>query len=136
MNAFPAEYFTNNKLTINNLIQGSKEGWTPSTFQSSRSNRAERRGHQRPEDFMDDEDGLLGRELEAQLPYDTLGDVSKTLLRKQAEKQAEGSSIPGIIVDELLAPSAVSIGKKLLEMMGWKEGVGVGSRQHRYLIKV
>ena len=80
---------------------------------------------------MDDEDGLLGRDLEAQLPYDTLGDQSKKLLRQQAEKQAVGSAIPGIVVDELLAPTGVSIGKQLLQLMGWKEGVGVGSRQVR-----
>lgn len=106
------------------------EGWTPSTFQSSRSSRASARS-QRPEDFMDDEDGLLGRDLEAQLPYDTLGDASQKILQAQAEKQAVGSAIPGIVVDELLAPTGVSIGKKLLQMMGWKEGVGVGSRQVR-----
>jgi hypothetical protein len=33
---------------------GSKEGWAPSTFVSSRAQRANRQ--QRPEDFMDDED--------------------------------------------------------------------------------
>ncbi|KAI7516621.1 hypothetical protein KC316_g21043 [Hortaea werneckii] len=39
---------------------GSKEGWTPATFVSSRANRAkkedESQKQQRPEDFMDDED--------------------------------------------------------------------------------
>ena len=34
---------------------GSKEGWTPATFVSSRSNRA-KYAQQRPEDFMDTED--------------------------------------------------------------------------------
>jgi G patch domain-containing protein 1 len=33
---------------------GSKEGWAPSTFKSSRTNRAS--AVQRPEDFMDEED--------------------------------------------------------------------------------
>lgn len=29
------------------------------------------------------------------------------------------------------APTGVAIGKKLLQLMGWKEGLGVGSRQTR-----
>ncbi|EWM26205.1 g patch domain-containing protein 1 [Nannochloropsis gaditana] len=112
---------------------GSQEGWQPSTFKSSRDNRASSRpSRQRPEDFMDEEDGLLGRDLHTQLPYDTLGVSSKQLLRKEVEKEAVGSSIPGLgMVDELLVPTEVAIGKKLLQMMGWKEGVGVGSRQRR-----
>lgn len=34
---------------------GTKEGWTPQNFVSSRSQRAETTGGQRPEDFMDSE---------------------------------------------------------------------------------
>ena len=41
---------------------GSEEGWAPSTFVSSRSNRAERKS-QNTQDFMDNEDGLLGKSL-------------------------------------------------------------------------
>lgn len=44
---------------------GSAEGWTPSTFTSSRDKRAAPR-EQRPEDFMDDEDGLLTEQLQVQ----------------------------------------------------------------------
>jgi len=42
---------------------GTAEGWTPSTFSSSRDKRAAPR-EQRPEDFMDDEDGLLSEQLQ------------------------------------------------------------------------
>ncbi|KAJ1676438.1 hypothetical protein EV182_008193, partial [Spiromyces aspiralis] len=35
---------------------GSKEGWTPSQFVSSRTNRAQPQQGMRPEDFMDEED--------------------------------------------------------------------------------
>lgn len=80
---------------------GSKEGWQPRTWQSSRASRAG--VQQRPEDFMDEEDGLLGRELEAQLPYDTLGERARRLVRDQVGRQAAGAAIPGIeAVDELL----------------------------------
>ena len=44
---------------------GSAEGWTPSAFTSSRDKRAAPR-EQRPEDFMDDEDGLLTEQLQVQ----------------------------------------------------------------------
>lgn len=47
---------------------GSAEGWAPSSFTSSRDNRAAPR-EQRPEDFMDDDDGLLTEQLQASLPY-------------------------------------------------------------------
>ena len=46
---------------VNNFIllmnQCNLAGWAPSTFKSSKSQRADQRGpqHQRPEDFMDDE---------------------------------------------------------------------------------
>ena len=98
----------------------------------------------------------------------------------QAEKEAQGSAIPGIVVDELIgtclasnavgvvvvvvvvvvdmtmtvclsvpgpttatataattttAPVDYTIGKKLLQKMGWRQGQGVGSRQTRYLLQ-
>jgi hypothetical protein len=90
---------------------GSKEGWQPREWQSSRGSRGGGGGGgsgagaavQRPEDFMDEEDGLLGRELEAQLPYDTLGEQARRLVREQAGRQAKGAAIPGIeAVDELM----------------------------------
>eukprot|EP00639_Heterosigma_akashiwo_P021438 CAMPEP_0206416696 /NCGR_PEP_ID=MMETSP0294-20121207/36882_1 /ASSEMBLY_ACC=CAM_ASM_000327 /TAXON_ID=39354 /ORGANISM="Heterosigma akashiwo, Strain CCMP2393" /LENGTH=94 /DNA_ID=CAMNT_0053879363 /DNA_START=36 /DNA_END=316 /DNA_ORIENTATION=- len=47
---------------------GSAEGWTPSTFQSSREKRADAKV-QKPEDFMDEDDGLLGRHLTGTQDY-------------------------------------------------------------------
>lgn len=47
---------------------GSAEGWTPATFTSSREKRAAPR-EQRPEDFMDDEDGLLTEQLQVREYY-------------------------------------------------------------------
>ena len=41
---------------------GSEEGWKPAEFISSRSKRAEKKA-QRTQDFMDNEDGLLGKKL-------------------------------------------------------------------------
>lgn len=51
---------------------GSKEGWTPSTFKSTRKHRADA-GPNRPEDFMDDEDlgefGIAPRQIRAKQDF-------------------------------------------------------------------
>jgi len=60
---------------------GSKEGWTPSTFVSSRSKRHEQENleqpQQRPEDFMDDEDfsehGIAPRKLKTTSNFRSTG---------------------------------------------------------------
>lgn len=59
---------------------GSKEGWTPSTFVSSRNKQHEqenRQQQQRPEDFMDDEDfsehGIAPRKLKTTSNFRSTG---------------------------------------------------------------
>ncbi|KAK9471964.1 uncharacterized protein V1510DRAFT_403781 [Dipodascopsis tothii] len=76
---------------------GSKEGWTPSEFKSSRTARAEVKQF-RPEDFMDDEDMAEQRAAERL-------DVARP--------------------SDLTAASG-SKGVELLQKMGWKEGFGIG----------
>lgn len=44
---------------------------------------------------------------------------------------SHGSSIPGPVPKEFIMPASTSIGKKLLQKMGWKEGQGVGPRTRR-----
>nr|XP_014348561.1 PREDICTED: G patch domain-containing protein 1 isoform X1 [Latimeria chalumnae] len=112
---------------------GSKEGWTPSTFVSSRQQRAEKQVH-RAEDFMDDEDfgehGIAPKEIMA------TGDFASKAKDKIKEKAralaAVTAPIPGAtILEDLIAPARVSIGVQLLRKMGWKEGQGVGPRVKR-----
>lgn len=104
---------------------GSKEGWTPQTFTSSRKNRAEVR-QQNISNFLDDEDiqGIGGHALETSLQFDTFGFTAAELARKQAEKEQEKrpSAIPGPVPDELVLPAANSIGVKMLLKMGWRRG--------------
>ncbi|CAN0584095.1 unnamed protein product, partial [Ectocarpus sp. 12 AP-2014] len=134
---------------------GSAEGWTPSTFSSSRDKRAAPK-EQRPEDFMDDEDGLLTEQLQvwfhdycsptnhwrwyrccaapgppllclqAKPAFDTLGSTADEVARKHAEMEAAGGAIPGPAPSELIIPVGDPMGKKLLRTMGWREGQGVG----------
>jgi G patch domain-containing protein 1 len=97
---------------------GSKEGWTPATFVSSRSNRANLK--QRAEDFMDDEDLAEQEEAKKLATNDAflgLGSTQDDAKRKD------------ILVD-LIQPST-SIGIRLLKKMGWKEGQGIGPKIRR-----
>ncbi|XP_017295369.1 G patch domain-containing protein 1 isoform X2 [Kryptolebias marmoratus] len=112
---------------------GSKEGWTPSTFVSSRQQKAEKH-RARPEDFMDDEDfsehGIAPREIT------TSQEFSSSRRDEAAEKAravgAQAALIPGdTLLEELIAPARLSIGVELLRRMGWKEGQGVGPRVKR-----
>ncbi|KAK2854349.1 hypothetical protein Q5P01_007010 [Channa striata] len=112
---------------------GSKEGWTPSTFVSSRQQKAEKH-HARPEDYMDEEDfsehGIAPREI-------TTSEEFSSSRRDEAREKAravsaQSSLIPGdTLLEELIAPARSSIGVELLKRMGWKEGQGVGPRVKR-----
>ncbi|XP_063336671.1 G patch domain-containing protein 1 isoform X2 [Pelmatolapia mariae] len=112
---------------------GSKEGWTPSAFVSSRQQKAEKH-HARPEDFMDEEDfsehGIAPREITTSQEFsssrrDEAGEKARAV-------SAQAALIPGdTLLEELIAPARSSIGVELLMKMGWKEGQGVGPRVKR-----
>lgn len=117
---------------------GTKEGWTPSTFMSSRSNRvANESSTQKPEDFMDEEDlGEHGIAPRMFMTKESFTPAEKEIAeRKRAINRAidDGilkSAVPGgLPMDGLITPSQVSIGVRLLRKMGWKEGQGVGAKQ-------
>ncbi|WWC73506.1 uncharacterized protein I206_107477 [Kwoniella pini CBS 10737] len=100
---------------------GSKEGWTPSTFKSSRSNRANK--VQRAEDFMDEEDLQHlkdDRQLENTSTFKNDGFGA-------TKEELGGKSLPSAI-ETLIAPSSSSIGEKLLQKLGWRPGQGIGPR--------
>ncbi|KAG2605610.1 hypothetical protein PVAP13_4NG082100 [Panicum virgatum] len=104
---------------------GSKEGWTPQTFTSSRKNRAEMK-KQSIYSFLDEEDikDMGGNALETSQQYDTFGFTAAEYARKQAsrEQKERPSAIPGPIPDELVVPTTNSIGMTLLMKMGWRQG--------------
>jgi G patch domain-containing protein 1 len=111
---------------------GSAEGWQPATFSSSRGRSdGAARAQQRPEDFMDAEDGLLGSSLHAAEEFDTLGASSAAAGKRHAESAARGSAIPGPLPSELIAPASDPVGKRLLRVMGWRDGQGIGPRIHK-----
>jgi G patch domain-containing protein 1 len=107
---------------------GSKEGWTPQAFVSSRSNRAKKpdgKEGQRVEDFMDDED-LAEREeqvkLETQGGFAGLGDSA-----------GDGNAAKGMFGD-LFRADGETMGVKLLQKMGWRRGQGIGPKVRRRAI--
>ncbi|XP_078431106.1 SWAP (Suppressor-of-White-APricot)/surp domain-containing protein [Wolffia australiana] len=104
---------------------GSKEGWTPQTFTSSRKNRAEVK-KQSVYSFLDDDEKVEmgGHGLETSSQFDTFGFTAAEVARKQAEKDQKmrPSAIPGPVPDEIVLPAANSIGVKLLMKMGWRHG--------------
>lgn len=98
---------------------GSKEGWTPSTFVSSRSNRATKK-EARLEDFMDEED------LEEMRASQKLVDASEPGAFPSLAADAD-DSMSGAL-QNLIPPIEDSPGAKLLRKMGWRPGQGVGPR--------
>ncbi|CAG8525513.1 10696_t:CDS:10 [Cetraspora pellucida] len=99
---------------------GSKEGWAPSSFVSSRKNRTERQVF-KPEDFMDEED------------LEEFGQ-KQLVATKEFDSIVEGNvlgALPDKFIDDLVLPSKEPVGIRLLKAMGWREGQGIGPRVKR-----
>jgi G patch domain-containing protein 1 len=103
---------------------GSKEGWTPATFVSSRQNRArdaKQQAQQRPEDFMDEED--LREQEESRILQTTEGFAGF------GSTEADSTRRAGLM--DLLKAGGETMGVKLLKKMGWREGQGIGPKVRR-----
>ncbi|KAI0155166.1 DUF1604-domain-containing protein [Xylariaceae sp. FL1272] len=104
---------------------GSKEGWTPSTFVSSRTNRhkaEEKTSQQRIEDFMDDEDladAAEAEKLQTASDYAGLGSTEDDGVRRSG-------------LSDLFKTQGETMGVKLLRRMGWKDGQGIGPKVRRH----
>ncbi|KAG7445117.1 DUF1604-domain-containing protein [Guyanagaster necrorhizus] len=109
---------------------GSKEGWVPSTFVSSRNDRAKQKTT-RPEDFMDEEDL---QELKDNRNIIDTTDEMDFMGGTQAEKQrregadAENDSIASVLEASMLPAPKDSAGARILKKMGWRIGNGIGPR--------
>ncbi|KAF2653895.1 G patch domain-containing protein 1 [Lophiostoma macrostomum CBS 122681] len=102
---------------------GSKEGWTPKAFVSSRSNRNKdqaKAGTQRPEDFMDDEDlaeAAEMRQLETAQSFAAIG---------TGAADAPNDDFFGLFKTE-----EDTIGVKIIQKMGWRRDQGIGRKVRR-----
>ncbi|KAI8327461.1 hypothetical protein BD560DRAFT_418055 [Blakeslea trispora] len=115
---------------------GSKEGWEPSQYVSSRTARNERK-EAKPEDFMDEEDlqDLANtQKLVTTEEFDVFGSTERELAarrqwRQQQEEKGAGMELIGDSLMQMLGPSRDSIGVQLLRKMGWRPGQGIGPRK-------
>ncbi|KAJ8710675.1 hypothetical protein PYW08_009190 [Mythimna loreyi] len=103
---------------------GSQEGWTPSTFKSSRAEKASF-SNQRPEDFMDEEDrgefGIAPRQVQTQREFSGQKRPHRT--------QFHDGPIPGEpVLHSLVRAVHETAAVRMLRAMGWKEGQGTGER--------
>uniref|UniRef100_A0A2H1WBD1 SFRICE_002456 n=1 Tax=Spodoptera frugiperda TaxID=7108 RepID=A0A2H1WBD1_SPOFR len=103
---------------------GSQEGWKPSNFKSSRSEKAAF-SNQRPEDFMDEEDrgefGIAPRQVQTQREFSGQ--------KRQHRTQYHDGPIPGEpVLHQLLRPVHETAAVRMLRAMGWREGQGMGER--------
>lgn len=142
------------QLCLGNL-PNSYIGWTPSTFVSSRSDRA-RQQAARPEDFMDEEDLAEIREsrqlVDENEEMDFTGTEGELRKRQGLEQDTENeyvldlhffptyselitimwnnstSSITSALASALAPPPTESAGAKILMKMGWRQGQGIGPR--------
>ena len=117
---------------------GSKEGWAPSSFRSSRGDRAPANDERsRAEAYMDDDEreALQASRLEARDAFDTFGEGAMRKAQRQfagvaGPSRAEGGGgiIPGPVPGELVVAVADPAAQRLLRRMGWRPGKGVGGR--------
>ena len=102
---------------------GSKEGWTPSTFVSSKSSKKKDAApvQQKPEDFMDEEDIADAEESKNLGTSDSFAGLGSS----------EGESMRQGTIMDILRVSGETVGVRLLRKMGWRDGQGVGPKVRR-----
>ncbi|KAG6334173.1 hypothetical protein ID866_4920 [Astraeus odoratus] len=112
---------------------GSKEdlGWAPSTFVSSRNDRAKARVA-RPEDFMDEED-LAEQRADQKLvsehdEMDIAGGAQGERERRVRTEEVEKDPITLALEQAVVPTPKDSVGARILKKMGWKLGWGIGPR--------
>ncbi|KAA1096449.1 hypothetical protein PGT21_017037 [Puccinia graminis f. sp. tritici] len=128
---------------------GSKEGWNPAEFKSSRTDKKSQPKSftQKPEDFMDEEDLAelaQSKELQTNSNFGSSSNNSLRLPRKiydpltgAIEGDAESDLLGGqpsrpsaidIALSDLVQPSNARAGQRIMRKMGWRDGQGIGPR--------
>lgn len=108
---------------------GSKEGWAPVQFKSSRSERKEHVAS-KPQDFMDQEDVLeFGASVKATNDYIIMGDSDRRIAKINLSDRANGyfSSFTSSSANSIDEP----IGFKLLRKLGWVGSEKSANEQHQ-----
>lgn len=110
---------------------GSKEGWAPATFSSSRTDRAKARVA-RPEDFMDEEDlAELHADQKLVSEHDEMDISGGTLAergRRDRLEETEKDPVTLALEEAIVPLPKDSVGARILKKMGWRLGWGIGPR--------
>ncbi|KAF9525952.1 hypothetical protein CPB83DRAFT_877046 [Crepidotus variabilis] len=110
---------------------GTKEGWAPSTFVSSRDERAKKQSA-RPEDFMDEEDLQDLKDsrniVDTTEEMDFLGGKQSGALGDIDPSGINIDPLTNTLQASLLPAPKDSVGAKILKKMGWRLGQGIGPR--------
>uniref|UniRef100_A0A0K0EFH1 G-patch domain-containing protein n=1 Tax=Strongyloides stercoralis TaxID=6248 RepID=A0A0K0EFH1_STRER len=106
---------------------GSKHGWVPTSFTSTKGKKTNFES-QRREDFMDDEDlgefGIVSSKLKLKSDYDTLN-------KNRERKYDMANSLEFHLEGMLSLKDDINIGVSILKSMGWKYGQGIGEKLSR-----
>ncbi|VIO91791.1 Uncharacterized protein BM_BM5278 [Brugia malayi] len=112
---------------------GSKEGWIPKKFKSTRDERGERIDS-KPEDFMDEEDlsefGIASRRIKTSANVGG-NNNDRHLLAWERNMQSSLESSLSVHLQKIIKPTKDSVGIQLLKKMGWREGHGIGLKMSR-----
>ncbi|KAM3961383.1 G patch domain-containing protein 1 homolog [Aphomia sociella] len=106
---------------------GTPEGWTPASFKSSRSEKAQL-SSQRAEDFMDEEDrsefGIAPRHMQTQQEFSGQ--------KRVRQQRFHDGPIPGEpVLEQLVKAVHETAAVRMLRAMGWRPGQGAGDRVSR-----
>ncbi|CBQ70449.1 conserved hypothetical protein [Sporisorium reilianum SRZ2] len=109
---------------------GSKEGWTPGSFRSSRKDKLAGGGQRvgsRPEDFMDEEDLQDWKAAQhlSSSSSSSLGAVNQIAGLRGTDEGSAGAGSDSVDVGAL---NDEELGFRLLRRMGWKPGQGLGPK--------
>ncbi|XP_049295666.1 G patch domain-containing protein 1 homolog [Anopheles funestus] len=112
---------------------GSEEGWKPSEFKSSRTEKSAMARQQNPMDFMDEEDlgefGIAPQRVQAKEDF-AQSSTNVRSNKRRLELSFSKGPIPGQpVLRALLEPAKEKTAVKILKKMGWREGQGIGERQ-------
>uniref|UniRef100_A0A182WDX4 G-patch domain-containing protein n=1 Tax=Anopheles minimus TaxID=112268 RepID=A0A182WDX4_9DIPT len=112
---------------------GSEEGWKPTEFKSSRTEKSSVARQQNPMDFMDEEDlgefGIAPQRVQAKEDF-AHNSASTRSNKRRLELSFSKGPIPGQpVLRSLLEPAKEKTAVKILKKMGWREGQGIGERQ-------
>jgi hypothetical protein len=104
---------------------GSAKGWTPGSFKSSRTDRnRDLSSGNTVEDYLDDDEleelreQRLRRGIQARSTYDTFGDASIAMARREMEGESDSARML-IVPKEFILPVLEGIGSKLLQASGY-----------------